>query len=61
VLTEHEFAIPCLGNQLVDAEFNRDYADVHPFVHVSATLYVLLNLGADVLYFLATPRLRGST
>ena len=26
---------------------------------VSAALYVLLNLGADVLYFLANPRLRG--
>jgi ABC-type dipeptide/oligopeptide/nickel transport system permease component len=29
-------------------------------VLVSAALYVLLNLMADVLYFLANPRLRGS-
>ena len=28
-------------------------------VLVSATLYVLLNLVADVLYFMANPRLRG--
>jgi ABC-type dipeptide/oligopeptide/nickel transport system permease component len=30
-------------------------------VLVSAMLYVLLNLAADVLYFLANPRLRDST
>jgi peptide/nickel transport system permease protein len=41
--------------------FNRDYAVVQAVVLVSASLYVLLNLGADVLYFLANPRLRGTT
>ena len=30
-------------------------------VLVSASLYVFLNLGADVLYFLANPRLRETT
>jgi ABC-type dipeptide/oligopeptide/nickel transport system permease component len=30
-------------------------------VLVSATLYILLNLVADILYFVANPRLRGST
>jgi peptide/nickel transport system permease protein len=43
---------------LVDGVFNRDYAVVQGVVLVSATLYVLLNLLADVLYFLANPRLR---
>lgn len=60
VLTEQVFAIPGFGKLLVDAVFNRDYAVVQAVVLVSAGLYVLLNLGADVLYFLANPRLRGS-
>jgi peptide/nickel transport system permease protein len=60
VLTEQIFAIPGFGKMLVDGVFNRDYAVVQGVVLVSAALYVLLNLVADVLYFLANPRLRGS-
>ena len=60
VLTEQVFAIPGFGKLLVDGVFNRDYAVVQAVVLVSACLYVLLNLGADVLYFLANPRLRSS-
>jgi peptide/nickel transport system permease protein len=59
VLTEQIFAIPGFGKLLVDGVFNRDYAVVQGVVLVSATLYVLLNLVADVLYFVANPRLRG--
>ena len=59
VLTEQIFAIPGFGKLLVDGVFNRDYAVVQAVVLVSATLYVALNLLADVLYFLANPRLRG--
>ena len=59
VLTEQIFAIPGFGKMLVDGVFNRDYAVVQGVVLVSAGLYVLLNLIADVLYFLANPRLRG--
>ena len=58
VLTEQIFAIPGFGKLLVDGVFNRDYAVVQGVVLVSATLFVLLNLVADVLYFLANPRLR---
>jgi peptide/nickel transport system permease protein len=58
VLTEQIFAIPGFGKLLVDGVFNRDYAVVQGVVLVSATLYVLLNLAGDVLYFLANPRLR---
>jgi peptide/nickel transport system permease protein len=61
VLTEQIFAIPGFGKLLVDGVFNRDYAVVQAVVLVSAGLYVLLNLGADILYFLANPRLRSST
>jgi len=60
VLTEQIFAIPGFGKLLVDGVFNRDYAVVQGVVLVSAGLYVLLNLLADVLYFVANPRLRGS-
>jgi peptide/nickel transport system permease protein len=60
VLTEQIFAIPGFGKMLVDGVFNRDYAVVQGVVLVSAGIYVLLNLMADVLYFLANPRLRGS-
>ena len=59
VLTEQIFAIPGFGKMLVDGVFNRDYAVVQGVVLVSAALYVLLNLIADVLYFVANPRLRG--
>jgi peptide/nickel transport system permease protein len=59
VLTEQIFAIPGFGKLLVDGVFNRDYAVVQAVVLVSATLFVLLNLLADVLYFAVNPRLRG--
>ena len=59
VLTEQIFAIPGFGKLLVDGVFNRDYAVVQGVVLVSAGLYVLLNLVADILYFLADPRMRG--
>jgi peptide/nickel transport system permease protein len=58
VLTEQVFAIPGFGKLLVDGVFNRDYAVVQGVVLVSAGLYVLLNLLADVLYFVVNPRLR---
>src|SRR2546428_554390 len=53
------FAIPGFGKLLVDGVFSRACAVVQGGVLVSATLYVLLNLVADVLYFVANPRLRG--
>jgi len=59
VLTEQVFNIPGFGKLLVDGVFNRDYAVVQAVVLVSAALYVLLNLLADVLYFVANPRMRG--
>ena len=60
VLTEQIFNIPGFGKLLVDGVFNRDYAVVQAVVLVSAALYVLLNLLADVLYFVANPRMRGN-
>jgi peptide/nickel transport system permease protein len=58
VLTEQVFSIPGFGKLIVDAVFNRDYAVVQGVVLVTATTYIVLNLLADLAYFVANPRLR---
>lgn len=60
VLTEQVFSIPGFGKMVVDAVFNRDYPVVQGVVLVTAVLYVLLNLVADLLYVLINPRLRAA-
>jgi peptide/nickel transport system permease protein len=60
VLTEQVFSIPGFGKLIVDAVFNRDYPVVQGVVLVTAALYVLLNLAADILYVVVNPRMRGA-
>jgi peptide/nickel transport system permease protein len=58
VLTEQVFTIPGFGKLIVDAVFNRDYAVIQGVVLVTASAYVLLNLLADLAYFVVNPRMR---
>ena len=58
VLTETVFTIPGFGKLIVDAVFNRDYSVVQGVVLFTATVYISLNLLADLAYFLVNPRMR---
>src|SRR5438876_1650832 len=58
VLTEQVFTIPGFGKLIVDAVFNRDYSVVQGVVLFTATVYVTLNLLADLAYYFVNPRMR---
>ena len=58
VLTEQIFTIPGFGKLIVDAVFTRDYAVVQGVVLCTAVAFIGMNLLADVLYFVLSPRLR---
>jgi peptide/nickel transport system permease protein len=58
VLTEQIFTIPGFGKLIVEADFTRDYAVVQGVVLCAALGFILMNLLADVLYFVLNPRIR---
>ena len=58
VVVEYLFAYPGIGSALVDAVANRDYAVIQALALIMAAVYVFLNLAADILTILITPRLR---
>ncbi|MGI4945443.1 MAG: ABC transporter permease [Janthinobacterium lividum] len=58
VVTESVFAIPGLGRLVIDAILRRDYPIIQGVTLLFAFVYVLVNLGVDVLYTLFDPRIR---
>lgn len=60
VLVESVFAWPGLGKFTVDAILARDYNVVNGAVILSASMVVLGNLLADILYWVVDPRVRGA-
>ncbi len=57
VITETLFSRPGLGSLLLSATRDQDYPLVQGMVVLSATIYIIINLCADVLQKLADPRL----
>ncbi len=58
VTVEYLFTFPGVGAGLVDAVANRDMPVVQALVLLMAAIYVLLNLMADIVTILISPRLR---
>jgi peptide/nickel transport system permease protein len=58
VVTESVFAIPGLGRLTVDAILRRDYPVIQGVVLLFSFVYVLVNLGIDLLYTVIDPRIR---
>jgi ABC-type dipeptide/oligopeptide/nickel transport system permease component len=57
-IVEQVFARPGLGSTLINAIFERNYPIVQGTVFVVAVIYVIVNIGVDVAYGLADPRIR---
>ena len=58
VVTESVFAIPGIGRLVTDAILRRDYPIIQGVVLLFSALYVLINLGVDLLYTVFDPRIR---
>jgi peptide/nickel transport system permease protein len=58
VLVETLFAYPGVGRQLVDSVRNHDVPMVQALSMIIAAVYIVVNLVADVLSILLTPRAR---
>lgn len=58
VVTETVFGLPGIGNLVVSAVLRRDYPVIQGALLSIAVIYVLINLGVDLLYTLIDPRVR---
>jgi len=58
VVVEYVFSFPGIGASLVDAVGNRDVPVVQTLTIIIAAVYVVVNLVADLITIVATPRLR---
>ncbi len=58
VVVEKIFGLPGLGSYFVDGALNRDYTLVMGAIIVYASLIILLNLVADILYAMLDPKVK---
>jgi peptide/nickel transport system permease protein len=58
VLVETLFSYPGIGRQLVDSVRNHDVSMVQALTMIIAAVYIIVNLVADILSVLLTPRAR---
>ena len=58
IVTETVFGLPGIGNLVVSAVLRRDYPVIQGALLVIAGVYVLINLGIDLLYAALDPRVR---
>jgi len=58
VLTETVFAWPGMGRLIVDSILARDYPVIQGAILIFGLLYILVNLGVDLLYAYLDPRIR---
>ena len=58
VVTETVFSLPGIGQLVVSSVLRRDYPVIQGVVLLVATIYVLVNLAVDVMYFVVDPRVR---
>ncbi len=57
VVVEVIFVYPGLGQLIIDAVIKRDYTTVQAIALIFASVYILLNLTADILSIITNPRL----
>lgn len=58
IVTESVFAYPGLGKQLVNAVQSHDNTQVQAIAMILATIYILINIFADLIVVMLVPKLR---
>lgn len=58
VVTETVFSIPGLGRLTADSILRRDYPVVQTLILLFSAVYVIVNLGVDLIYAVVDPRIR---
>jgi len=55
---ERVFALPGLGSYVIEGIFNRDYFVLQAYVLITGSVYVLVNLSIDMIYFFINPKMK---
>jgi peptide/nickel transport system permease protein len=58
VVTEQVFAIPGVGQLVINSVLHRDYPVIQGVLLYIVTLYVFINVGMDIVYALVDPRIK---